>query len=167
MKKKKLFIILSIVFTISIPVVVCFVIPIAGTLPIRNDYKIFGDITEFTFVEDIAGEILKPDTDKDLKSISFAESKAYKIKYDGKVYNIYAYVFENSNDANSYFHNVTGKQNNRETNFSSSGNFYFSTRLIVLSSNKAYKIAGPGEKKFDEFIKIMNNYLSGPILFSI
>ena len=165
MKKKKLFITLWVLFVVVIVVTFAFVIPMINILPMYIEYKSFDDIAEFAFVEEVAEEILTPDTDKDIKNIAFTESKAYRIKYNGAIFNIYAYVFEDNDDANNYFRNAAGKKNNRETNFSSSGNYYFSTRLTVLSNNKAYKITGPGYKEFMKFIEIVDDNLSGPKIY--
>jgi len=162
-KRKKLFITLSIIIPIVVVITVVFVIPIAegGTRPYTG-YKIFTNIEEFNFVESIGAEVLTPDVDKDIKDINFIESLEYKIKYDGATYNIYAYVFDNNANAKSYFKNVTSISHEIDIAFSGTGNYYFSTRRVVMYNNKAYKIKGQGEKKFTEFLKVMENYLTGP-----
>ena len=160
MKKKKR-ITLSIILSILILMVFVFVIPMINILPSKVEYKMFDNVEEFMFVEEIAEDILSPSTDKNIKGISFTESKEFRIKYDGAIYNIYVYVFENINATNEYYKKVTGKHNDRAETFSSSGNYYFSTSLVVLSNNRVYRITGPGNKKFTKFIGTMNTYLLG------
>lgn len=79
------------------------------------------------------------DFDKKLKGVSYESFFAAKYSSDEMEFEIFAYVFFDSQSASDYFKNVTGKKSNNDKNFSSSiGISKF--RKCVFVNERAYCI---------------------------
>lgn len=131
------------------------------------DYYIFQDIEECQNIISLNytnGEFVaynNPNNDKNLKDLKHIDFFAGKYKSDELIFEIYAYQFENANEARRYFNNVTGKNAELETNFSSSQGIS-QYRLIVIDGEYAYCVT-TSKSNAQELIKVLEKIFSKKI----
>ena len=111
---------------------------------IDRNYYIFGDIQEcreLAFYESDAtvSTIESPEQDKKYQGQSFASFVGMRYQSEKMSFTLYAYEFDNNDQAKQYFQKVTGKKNDSKHYFSKSGGM--STYQIVIAyENKAYRL---------------------------
>ena len=163
-----------IIFTINI-IVILTTILILGRFAIKRGFNlllnglteiyVFADIAECEGIAELDypnATVTRrdtPDGDKKLKGLAYESFYSAKFVADGMEFEIFAYEFVDSETAQAYFKNVTGKGLESEQNFSSSTGL-IKYRLCVLDGNLAYTLTAPN-KYADE---IEQNIL--PSLFS-
>ena len=109
----------------------------------RSNY-IFGDIQEcreLAFYESDAtvSTIESPEQDKKYQGQSFASFVGMRYKSEKMSFTLYAYEFDNNDQAKQYFQKVTGKKNDSKHYFLKSCGM--STYQIVIAyENKAYRL---------------------------
>ena len=175
-KRKK--VIITSCASIVLAAVVMFVLTFGLIFPLISNHKYttpkvkaFGSLEEISnFVAEKAEEQLTPDKDSKIKNLEFAESAAYKIKFNGKTYEIYTYVFNTHEDAYKYFRNSGGANPTMYLgDYSVSISYFIYTKLMVCKGCGAYRIEGPGgllknEVIFYELIGALNLYLTEEFL---
>lgn len=134
------------------------------------DVRIFGEIQECKKFEELAGpnvtiELLDtPTADSYLYDLVYIDFYGFEYRSTDINFELYAYNFADSEDANAYFYNVTGKNNTFEKNFSDSSGM-LSYRRIALSGNKVY-CAYTTPSEADRMIEIINGVFSQELFYS-
>lgn len=163
MRKKNLS--LPQIITVSVSVIIFAIIFVIVffdmAVPLPKNYYIFQDIEECErlFPADLPNSNIMvekydtPTKDKGVKDLSYTAFFGMKYKSDTLKYEIFAYEFESSDAALQYFVNVTGKtsykdrlpldENDTNTLFSVTKGF--STRIVIVSQNRAYKVNVPNK----------------------
>ena len=143
----------SITTALSIAVIIIFISLISFALSqffTADDlqYRIFNDINDILTLDTYVTKELSTESDKYLKNIIPVEHYTNKLLYENNTYTVYAYVFNSTDDAITYFKNCTGKNTDSNQNYSMSTNILFSSSYIVLYNNCAYRIEGGNYKSF-------------------
>ena len=116
--------------------------------------RIFTSLSSFESLEEYEVDTKKL-FDADLEELKPEESYVAKVKYNNRVYKIYAYVFPENNDALQYFANIWDIG---DTSIYPEGYYRFHTLNLgdttwsAYYQNCAYKIEGYGAKRFCEFV---------------
>ena len=161
-KGKRLALTIGICFGILL--VVGIIIPFIFTWNQFIEYETFSDLTEVKefFQENENIEIVSEKIqDRKLKGLVPSDSFCCRYKYQGEIYTIYAYQFEDIKESRQYYYNYTGREiPSRFMNaFSSSSNFYFSTRMTSFDNCNAWHIEGGGLIKFGEMYESLLSVL--------
>ena len=139
------------IVTIMVCVLVIVLIGLCVLIPVFQLYKnvsiyIFEDISECEAIESLnaeGGHFTKyQDTKKDdkLDNLQYAEFFAGKYFCDQYTFEIFAYVFDDSALAKTYFENATGKKSDTlDTNFSMVSGLTTS-HIVVFKENKVYAV---------------------------
>lgn len=125
------------------------------------DVHIFSSIEECQGLKDDDSEVkIYEDTndDKNLKNLEFQEFFGCKYSSDDLSFELFAYVFSNPETAMRYFVNKTGRTNNTNPTFLSSGGMSYYSRIVV-SENKAYVVYCKNSDS-EEVIKFINSRFS-------
>ena len=99
-----------------------------------------------------------PNDDTYLKSMQYASFYAGKYVSEELDFEIYAYQFNDVNDAKEYFKNATGKTINTDSSFSSSSGFRY-YRLTAFDGVNAYTVIAE-KSQLEEINNILNNVFS-------
>lgn len=156
MKIKRILIIIVIVLTISIVVL----FPIVSLFTKTFDHKYFTSIEEFHFLQDYLVENSSLDDDEYLGTKIVVDSFTEKINYEGNTYNVYAYVFADSESSIAYFNQYTGKNSKTDWNFSMSSNYYFNSKYIAYHENCLYRIEGGNYLAFVDAVNLITSNFS-------
>ena len=122
------------------------VIAIATTLfacsPKKLDIYIFEKISECDKINDVHTDAKvtvydNSDKDKNLKGLSYSSFFAGEYLSNELDFKIFAYEFENAENAKKYFENATGKKNVNDTTFSTSKGM-FEYMIIIIDNKNAY-----------------------------
>ena len=97
--------------------------------------RFFADIEKFEKLNDIVTKDIPLSEDKKLEDLKVISSYTKEIKYNGQKYKVYAYVFESTEMAASYFKKATGKKTKGKYNFTCSTNHYFGSEIIAFNEN--------------------------------
>ena len=130
----------------------------------------FADISECSNIGNLeyeGGTLTEYDTpngDKYLKKLQYNDFFAAKYESDKVDFKIFAYQFDNSETAQKYFINATGKDVDLETNFSASTGL-FEYRLIVIDGVYAYTVFAPSSK-YDEIEEVLSIVFTQKLDFS-
>lgn len=125
------------------------------------DVHIFSSIEECQGLKADNAEVkIYEDTndDKNLKNLEFQEFFGCKYSSDDLSFELFAYVFSNPETAMRYFANKTGRTNNTNPTFLSSGGMSYYSRIVV-SENKAYVVYCKNSDG-EEVIKFINSCFS-------
>lgn len=130
------------------------------TQPLSGGYYIFQDISECEQLipNDQSGVTVdrydSPTKDEDLKGLPYKEFWGMKLSSDEIEYEIFAYEFEDSDSALTYYVNETGQNSylkklplseDDENKLFSASKGISSYRLIVIYKNRAYKVIAPSK----------------------
>lgn len=158
MKTKK--IISAFQVSIIILIITIFIICLIGffnTEPLQ--FRMFSDIDDFAKLDQYVTKEMFAEDDKNIKDLIPTESYVKEISYEGHTYSVYAYVFDESEDASSYFENATGKaQTQSGMNYSMTTNYLFSSRYIVLYDCSVYCVEGGSYQNFVKAINFINEH---------
>jgi len=146
-------------------IIIFFVVPVIGITNngVKGDYYIFNSFGEIDSLNLNYTKTHDRSKDKYLKDMKPINSYLGEIEFQGKDFTFFVYEFSSVIDAKQYFKNITGKNIDRDSGFSESGNYYFSNRTIVYKDNKAYYIRGGYYKDYIRLIKFINNSFSDSI----
>ncbi len=154
MKNKKILNLISMV--VLVLVILIAAIPLIGIFsaePIKNrvftDIADFGNLDEYAIDTDLSDDKLPEDL---VSEVSFLK----EITYGGNNYKIYAYIFSDSNSAQEYFNEYTGKESVADYNYSMSTNYFFSSHYIAHYECYLYRIEGGNYKDFAEVVNFIN-----------
>ncbi len=78
------------------------------------------------------------------------------VEFDGEKYSVYAYIFTEERTARNFFFEITGKETNRDWNFSMSSNFLFRTRYIIYNGRNLFMVKGGSQWETTAFINWLN-----------
>jgi len=126
------------------------------------DYYIFQNISECQALSKLGleDEKLTPyenaEVDKHLNALHYTDFFAAKYTSSTLEFEIFAYTFENTKSAQSYFANLTGKNDTLETNFLISGGIAGNYEMIVIDGKNAYSIITP-KAYLDEIINLLSS----------
>ena len=128
----------------------------------KQDIKMFNDIQELEIdvFENAKRENIDHYSDKYLKNLEYQEfyGALYELSNDKII--LYAYVFNDTENACRYFENVTGKNNfPDDTTFLKSFGM-LGGNMIVMENNKVYYIEAKKRKNFEHFVDVLNEKLS-------
>lgn len=106
-----------------------------------------------------------PDKDKYLKDLAY--NNFFGCDYDGKDFNfeLFAYEFEDDGIAKKYFTNITGKNSDLDTNFSSVSGMSF-YRRVVIDGSKAY-IVHASKKDAEKAVELINTVFTKKLYESV
>ena len=154
---------------------IIFVFVIGGIHPLPGEYLIFQSIDECEALipEDQSGVKIEryatPDADKDLKGLPYERFFGMQFESDEMEYQIFAYEFENIESALKYFENATGKKysleedqaflEQRDYQIFSASSGMTSSRIVVLSENRAYQLRAP-KRYIDEIHAVLKDTFS-------
>ena len=130
----------------------------------KNRYCIFSNISEFEMIESEfskKGEIQRyNDTSRDenLEGLQYVAHYAAYYKCEEFEFEIFAYEFQDTEEAHQYFYNHTGRESDRDTNFFGSGGM-FSYDLVVIDGKNAY-FASTSSGDVDEMYEFFSNVFS-------
>jgi predicted heme/steroid binding protein len=134
-KTHLMFIVITITLLITTALFAC--------TPKKLDIYIFEKISE---CDNINGDVHtnakvtvydNSDKDKNLKGLSYSSFFAGEYLSNELDFKIFAYEFENTENAKKYFENATGKKNVNDTTFSMSKGM-FEYMIIVIDNKNAY-----------------------------
>ena len=126
--------------------------------PLPRDYFVFQSIEECeglipTDRSDVnIDQYDTPNEDEDLKDLTYHNFWGMKFKSDTLEYEIFAYEFEDADSALKYYVNVTGQNSymkrlplneQDDNNLLSVSKGIFSSRIVVISQNRAYQVIAP------------------------
>lgn len=117
--------------------------------PSEHQHKMFSDIESLNILSPYATKEIEED--EYLGTLSPTDSFTYKIKWDKKVFYVYAYVFENDSQCMQYIKNRKIPYYDNES-YHLSGNIFFTSKYIVYSNNKLLYIDGPDEDSLMDFL---------------
>ena len=120
--------------------------------------KYFTDIEQFSVMDEYVTKDLSPDDDKYLKDIPYAESYTKQLEFEGKKYQVYAYEFNNVEDARNYFKAVSGRDTAQKYDHRTKLTSYSKSFCLVISNNNVYRFNG---RKIDSFTKAYNCLTEG------
>ncbi len=120
-----------------------------------NQKNIFSDISECYALDDLKVDD-KPLVDKYIRDLPYINSYTYKLNYDSHVFKIYAYEFENMEDAKKYYLAVKGHTAEREYEYNMSGGT-FGTELIVRNGANIYRIDAGGAFAYTDIMRHLNS----------
>ena len=152
MKKNKLWLIFVVIGVVA--VVSYFVVSIINSQNSPNYYKIYTDISDLEKLNPYITKELDTGCDANLKRIKPLESWTNEVQYGGCNYVIYAYVFENLTDAQTYYHNIEGLPPKGNHTYHMASN-YLKTKYYCYYGQFAYYVAGENEKDFSSFMAFM------------
>lgn len=133
------------------------IVGLAGFISAGNiNNRVFTDISNFSAIEQYEVAEIKISDDKLPDNIQPKKSYVTSIMYKGRQYSIFAYVFDDTETANSYFKLCTGKKSNLNYNFSMSTNYLFSSQYIAYYDNCLYRIEGGSYKDFVDAVNFIN-----------
>lgn len=115
--------------------------------------KYFSDIEQFSVMDEYVIKDLSPDDDKYLKDIPYAESYTKQLEFEGKKYQVYAYVFENDEDSQKYYGLCTSYKTNQRRTYNFHTTTYSKSYGIVLYDKCVYRFYGG---KHDAFVEAYN-----------
>ena len=108
--------------------------------------------------EDFRVEVYALPDDGYLNGIDYEDFFACRYCDEGVQFEIFAYEFENWQNANEYFENVTGRHNENRMTFSDVSGMSEFIRF-VLYDNKSYLVCS-GVKNREKVIEILNSIFS-------
>ena len=135
------------------------------------DISIFASISECEAIADHASKdihinaISVSDSDRFLKSLKPKESFACEYISEQFSFTLYAYTFENIDDAQKYFYNATGKRNDPTTTFCDSSGLMYFERIVADEAN-VYRIVS-SNKHSEEAVAYINSVFSKTLFSSI
>ena len=128
------------------------------------DIYIFENISECEKIsqnkpEDATVEVYQS-TEKDKKLDGLQYESFFGAKYSSSelTFEIFAYEFQDTEEAHQYFYNHTGRESDRDTNFFGSGGM-FSYDLVVIDGKNAY-FASTSSGDVDEMYEFFSNVFS-------
>lgn len=151
-KKSKHFTFISVCVLLAI---CTFVLSSCSAITTKMEYKGFSDISEFTVADPYVIEEIDPITDSRLDNMEYNENYCKVIRYNNKTYKLFAYVFENEQNAADYCDLKV--ISNKNYNYKYSGNIFFSNTLRVYSGNCAYIIEGNSHSDFADFYSFLSS----------
>ena len=152
MKKKHIIIPLSILLVCTFALCSCSVVTT------EMEYKCFADISELNVVDSYIVEEIDPSTDSRLDNMKYIENYCKVILYDNETYKLFAYVFENEQNAADYCDLEVRTDTN--LNYKFSGNLFFSNTLRAYSGKNAYIIEGGNRSDFADFYNFLSSDFS-------
>ena len=142
---KKLSVFIAFAFILVSSAVSCF--PGKPNIYIFNDISECENISFLKYENSILYRYENPSSDTYLRKLSYVEYFAARYESDELEFEIFAYVFENSETAMQYFENVTGKNDNLSVNFSISSGVGLlgvsSSEIVVIDGKCAYTVFTP------------------------
>lgn len=143
--KKRLNVTLLVVSAVVIVALCVFNLVINGLqIGFPTEHYIFSDISEcdYLLTATDGAVILQTQTeqDKHLKGLVYENCRSAEYSAEELHFKIFAYEFVDEDSAKAYFHNVTGKNVDFDTNFSLSSGMFGYSHLIVIDGGNAYCI---------------------------
>ena len=121
--------------------------------PIRINYRNFSNIQDFDALNSF---ILEDElTDGKIQALIPESSFVHYVKYNGKDFRVFAYVFQNQEETICYFKNCTGKSQTVESNFSFSSNGFRSS-FIAFQNCCVYRVEGGSPRSVIEFVEYVS-----------
>lgn len=117
--------------------------------------NIFSDITECNVLDNIKTEddLLN---DRYIGDIPYKKSYIHKLNYDSKIFEIYAYEFDNQEDAMQYYFKVKGRTSEQEISYHGRTNM-FSSDLIVRNDKNVYRIEAGNTFEYIDIQRYLNS----------
>lgn len=161
MKTLKKIIIAITILAVVVLIIFVFVVPMAINSQNKMTYGTFQDLEETKDCFRTNYEIKIQDlSDNALGNLVPTDSFCCEYQYEGKSYQVYAYVFKSADDAKAYFKNHTGNLTQDLTeNFSLSSNTYFSTAFTSYKDCNAWHIAGGSLAQFNNMYAVLSEFL--------
>lgn len=157
-KSNKKILVIFIVFGI---LTCMFIVGLIGFISAGNiNNRVFTDISDFSAIEQYEVDEIKISDDKLPDNIQPKASYVTSIMYNGRQYSVFAYVFDDTEDASIYFKLCTGKKSDLNYNFSLSTNYLFSSKYIAYYDNCLYRIEGGSYKDFVDSVNFINQSFS-------
>lgn len=145
-KRLKTIILISMIFIISYFIVAIF----STNEHARHQYRMFSDIESMDILLPYIVENIEED--KYLQDIKPVKKFCNKIKWQNNTYDVYAYVFFNSNECREYVNNRTKRNIEKEKSFLMYGNIFFSTEYVIYNENSLLFINGTSANTMYEFL---------------
>ena len=95
--------------------------------------------------------------DRYIKGIPYVDSYAYKLKYNSKTFKIYAYEFENIDDAKEYYSMIWGHTSEKEVDYNMSGSSFFTSKLIVRNGVNVYRVEAGNAFAYTDIMHHLNS----------
>ncbi len=128
-------------------------------------YQNFSDIQDF---DALNSYILKDElSDSQIKTLTPEASYVHYVKYKGKVFKLFAYVFSDQEETYCYFENCTGQSPiveelpTVELNHRFRSNI-FHTSFITFQNCCAYRVEGGNSKSVVEFVEFVSSLFDSP-----
>lgn len=125
----------------------------------RPEY-IFENITELQKLVPIVTE--KPSDDA-IEDVEPVDSFVATVMWENSEFDVYAYIFENSEQTKEYVKRKTKRPLRDETGFLGYGNMLYSTTIAVYDKERLIIVYGPSQKKTDAFYLWLQEDFSIPI----
>ncbi len=126
----------------------------------RFHYRNFADIKDF---DALNACILEDElVDSKIKTLTPEASYVHYVKYNGKQFRVFAYVFSNLDETICYFDNCTGQSPILESNFRLSSNGFHSS-FITYQDCCVYRVEGSYPNSVAEFVEYVSSFFDLPL----
>ena len=115
-----------------------------------RQYRIFSDIEAMDILLPYVTENI--DYDKYMKEIEPTKQFCKKIEYEIKYFEVYAYVFNSSEELYKYVKNRTDRSIENNKGFQMYGNIFFSTEYFIYYENSLLFIKGSASESVLELL---------------
>ncbi len=151
MKKKRPWLAYFLIANVFIFLVIC--LPLYLTHQIHA--RFFTDISDFSKLEPYVVRELSISEDRYVDENTVKESYIKTIKYGGRKYDVFAYVFENTADAAEYYSKCS--RNSADSNWGhySMSNFFFTSDFIAFHENCLFRVAGGSYLPFSDVVNFI------------
>ena len=155
----------TIIVCVSIAVLLPIVSVIVAGIGIisYSQVNIFSNISECYSLDNLK-VVDEPLTDQYIEDIPYMNSYVYELNYDSKSFKIYAYQFEDIDDAKEYYSTVVGgKKSDREYDCYASSNM-FSSGVVVRNGNNAYRLEAGWVFDYIDIMRYLNSIFTVQIM---
>lgn len=128
--------------------------------PINYHYRNFLDIQDFDALNSyiLEGEL----SDSKIKTLTPEASYVHYVKYNGKTFQIFAYIFSNLEETICYYDNCTGDSPPFES-FHRVSSTIFHTSFITYQNCCVYRVEGGNSKSVIEFVEYISSLFDSPL----
>ncbi len=123
--------------------------------PLKYHYRDFSDIQDFDALNSyvLEGEL----SDSKIKALTPEASYVHYVKYNGKQFRIFAYVFSDLEETICYYEKCTGNSPPFESYHSFSSKL-FHTSFITYQNCCLYRVEGGNSNSVIEFIEFVSSF---------
>lgn len=147
-------------------VVLVFVLSIIGWFIVATihtheprDLQVFTDIEDFSQLDVYVTRNIPLSQDTNLESLNPVAYYTKEISYDERSYRVYAYVFDSTQEAKTYFEHCTGKMPENDRDFSSSSSLFSQSSYVAFSGCYLYRVEGGSYRSLEEFLDFLTDTL--------